>query len=149
MTRLNEHGEIRPEYNTWLSMKARCSNKNHIVYKYYGGRGIKVCKRWVYSFQNFFVDMGCKPTPAHTLERNNTNKNYSPDNCRWATAKEQANNRRTNIFVTYNGQTKSMADWADHFGINITILYGRYWRSGLKHFPYGCKKWYDQRKIKM
>lgn len=76
-------------------MKTRCLNKNSTGWKYYGAIGIKVCPRWVASFENFLEDMGRKPTPRHTIDRFPDNKgNYEPSNCRWATAKQQIQNRR-------------------------------------------------------
>lgn len=81
-------------YNTWRSMKHRCTNSNNKYYSYYGGRGIKVCDRWLNSFQNFYEDMGPKPTPLHSIDRINVNGNYEPSNCRWATPSEQQKNKR-------------------------------------------------------
>ena len=89
------HGESRRslEYASWAAMKSRCTNPNEIHYERYGGRGISVCDRWQ-SYEGFLADMGRRPSPQHSLDRINNDANYDKSNCRWATKKEQANNRR-------------------------------------------------------
>ena len=84
-----------PLYDTWATMKKRCSNPNHISYKNYGGRGIKVCERWlgVEGFKNFLADMGERPE-GYTLDRKDNDEDYTPENCKWSSRKEQLFNRR-------------------------------------------------------
>jgi hypothetical protein len=109
------------EYGAWSGLRSRCANLNDDSY---GGRGIKVCKRWN-SFEKFYADMGPKPSPQHTIERVNNRGNYEPSNCVWATAKVQANNKRNVPRFSYKGQTKSVAEWAAQIGIHPETLRSR------------------------
>lgn len=96
------------EYMTWKSMRMRCTNPNDKRYARYGGRGIKVCERWQ-SFKNFIADMGPRPSPEHSIERRDNDGDYSPVNCHWATAVEQANNVSRNRLLTFRGETMTLA----------------------------------------
>lgn len=120
------HGMNRsPEHIAWKAMKQRCYNKNFYQYYDYGGRGIKVCDKWLYNFQAFFNDMGYKPSLKHSLDRIDNNKDYSPDNCKWSTKVEQMNNTRDNIIITYKGKTQSLKMWSEETKINYNTLYTR------------------------
>lgn len=99
------------EYGIWNGMRNRCNNKNNQAYEDYGQRGLKVCKKWDNNFISFLSDMGKRPSSLHSLERINNNKGYSKANCKWATRKEQANNRRSNITILYNGEVKNLSQW--------------------------------------
>ncbi len=111
-------------YRTWRGMITRCTNDKYPCWKNYGGKGITVCERWL-TFENFLADMGEPPTAAHSLDRINNDGNYEPSNCRWATPKQQARNTSRNRFITFNGQSKTMAEWAEECGIGYMALRAR------------------------
>lgn len=114
-----------PEYAVWRFMRQRCHVPSSKGYPGYGGRGIVVCKRWRDSFKNFYQDMGPRPSPEHSIERVSNDGPYSPENCRWATMKEQANNRRGNHLIAFNGKTQTISQWAYELGINHNTLLAR------------------------
>jgi hypothetical protein len=121
--RFFKHGLAKTsEHNTWVSMRRRCYDTKCKAYKNYGLRGIKVCDRWMESFENFFTDMGKRPTPEHSLERINNDDSYCPKNCKWETTYNQCRNRRNNTKFTYNGRTLVLSDWAKEYGINRLTL---------------------------
>lgn len=105
-------------HHIWRMMRHRCNCTSYDSYKHYGGRGIKVCEEWENSFQRFYEWATVNGyTDELTIDRIDVNGNYEPSNCRWVTRKVQCNNRRDNHFVTLNGCTKSLAEWADTYGI--------------------------------
>ena len=110
------------EYATWRRILARCNNPNHHVYHAYGARGITVCDRWAKSFEAFFSDMGLRPDAhptdgRYSIDREDNDGPYSPDNCRWATEKEQHRNTSRNTHITFRGETKLLVEWAEQTGI--------------------------------
>lgn len=106
-----------PEHETWMKIIQRCTNPNVERFPHYGGRGITVCDRWKDSFPSFIADMGPRPSDEHSIERNDVNGNYEPNNCRWATDAEQARNRTNNKILEYQGESYIQKDLADKFGI--------------------------------
>lgn len=112
------------EYQTWNHMRQRCSNPKDGRYSDYGGRGIVVCESWS-SFEQFYADMGPRPSKDHTLDRKDNNGNYCKENCRWATRKEQNTNQRSNVRLTHNGETLVLSEWAEKSGIPYKTLHQR------------------------
>lgn len=122
---LTTHGMTgTPEYRTWRRMIERCENPNHESFDLYGGRGILVARVWRRNFTRFFSDMGPKPRGC-SIDRINSNKNYAPGNCRWATPTQQARNMRSNRRLKYRGQDLAMSEWAEKVGIRSTTLWRR------------------------
>lgn len=128
MRRNHKHGEASREkksreYRAWCGAKRRCYTKTHPKYSSYGGRGIKMCDRWFDSYENFLVDMGRCPK-GMTLGRKDNDGDYSPENCRWETQKQQANNRRSSVWVEFNGCRMTLSQWAEFSGMKEgTIRY--------------------------
>ncbi len=112
-----------PTHTSWRAMHARCYQKGHAAYPRYGGRGIKVCQRW-HDYEKFLADMGERPEGT-SLERRNNNRGYSPSNCYWATRSEQQRNRRSNRYLTADGRTQLLADWARELRTRPTTIWLR------------------------
>ena len=120
-----KHGlRQHPLYGTWKSMKARCYCKSASNYPRYGGRGITVCERWRDDFAAFLADMGEKPSANHSLERIDNEGPYSPQNCRWATAKEQTKNRRKYVMPNKQGEKHPLAKLSNEDAEGIKALAG-------------------------
>ncbi len=112
------------EYDVWTKMLSRCQNKKDKDYPRYGGRGIRVYRKWA-DFKEFLKDMGPRPRPGLQLDRKDNNKSYTPINCRWVTPKKNSNNRRDNIRFTYKGKTKTLVQWSRATGIPYATMQKR------------------------
>jgi len=131
MSRPPTHGKTdTPTWNSWAAMRARCLSPSAGNFKRYGAKGITICKRWN-SFENFLADIGERPTGL-SLERKNSKKPYSPSNCRWASAKEQAVNRSSTVMLTHLGKSMCLSDWAKQLTIQPYALKLRINRWGLE-----------------
>lgn len=123
------HGETKGrtnpfEYRVWINMRSRCRAKSGQSYRNYTKRGITVCERWN-KYENFLEDMGRSPSPDHSIDRIDNNLGYFPENCRWATLEEQANNKRNTIFLSLNGVRKCVSDWARDLELSPGLIKGR------------------------
>ena len=118
--------KVSSEYNSYIHMIQRCHNEKNKDYARYGGRGITVCDMWRESFEAFYMSMGPKPE-GYTIERVDSNGNYEPSNCRWASRAEQTRNKGDNIKVEIDGQTRTVSEWAkeDWCPVNAQIVYKR------------------------
>lgn len=128
-----DHGHAKrsgysPEYNTWLNIKRRCYDENNNRYKYYGGKGISVCDRWLDSFQCFIEDMGLKPDKNYSIERLEVGGDYTPSNCIWVTDKHQANNKTNTILITNTSTEESMSlrHWCELEGLDYKKAHYRF-----------------------
>lgn len=124
------HGQTRggicsPEYTAWRAIQTRCYNSSSKDYKRYGGRGIRVCEQWLKSFPAFFQDMGPRPSRFYSIERKENDGPYAPENCRWATAKEQSENRCNTIMLEHSGEAHTVSDWSRLLGIHKATLQHR------------------------
>jgi hypothetical protein len=120
------HGEANKskEYRAWCQIKNRCYNSNVPEYKYYGARGIFIAEQWINSYPQFLKDMGRCP-PGHTIERMDNNKSYIPGNCKWASRKEQAHNRRNSVKILVNGEERLLCEVAEESNIKYATAYCR------------------------
>jgi len=115
-------------FKTWSAMKARCQNPRHRQFNDYGGRGIKVCPEWSTSFDTFRSHMGDRPDGLE-LDRINNDGNYEPGNCRWATPKQNSNNRRSCHIIEFEGVSKTLTEWADGIQLHASSLRARIQRN--------------------
>lgn len=123
---LTKHGKLNTKiWQVWKGMKRRCKDKSFSSYKNYGGRGVTYCKEWenFIPFYEWSIENGYKE--GLSLDRIDNNGNYEPSNCRWATRAVQNRNKRSNIYITYNGETKILRDWEKYFGMNKGTLRAR------------------------
>jgi len=113
-------------YRIWSGMKTRCTNRKTDKFRFYGGKGVVVCERWMHSFENFLADVGHKPGPEYSLDRfPNPRGNYEPGNVRWATRAQQHSNTIQNVWIGFMGQRMTIAGWARHLGFAPGTLYSR------------------------
>lgn len=142
-----------PEYHVWSDMFQRCYNPKERQFKNYGARGIRVCKRWSGKggFMRFYNDMGQRPVKGYQLDRIDNNGDYSPENCRWASSKENNRNRGNNRLIKIDDEEKCLSEWCEHFGKKVSCVTGRLERGwsiedALKK-PVNEKVWANRQKI--
>jgi len=124
-SRVRTHGGCRlPEYGVWCNMLGRCRNKNDTAYHRYGGRGIKVCKRWK-SFKNFLADMGRRPSNKHQIDRERNNGDYKPSNCRWLLSKENSRNTSRAKKISFRGKLQTAGAWGEELGVAANLIRDR------------------------
>lgn len=114
----------------WYGMQSRCDHPDDPKYTRYGARGIKVCDRWR-TFENFYADMGDRPSSRHTLERKNNDGDYAPDNVVWALPVQQSNNRSTSLCIEINGRTQTLAQWCREYETSVGRVWARMERGWL------------------
>lgn len=120
------HGKSKTRmFKIWVGIKKRCYNENSKSYKWYGGKGVRVCKSWLEGFQNFYNDMIDGYSDTLTLERENPNGDYEKSNCKWATYTEQARNKTNSVYYEVNGERKTLAEWSEITGVNSSTISNR------------------------
>lgn len=120
--------KLIPEYGVWTAMLTRCYDPNCEAFQNYGARGITVCLRWRErrtGFKCFLEDMGSRPSKDYSIERVNNNEGYSPENCKWATRKEQCRNRRSNKLITIENTTRTLVEWCEVYSIKYSLVKDR------------------------
>lgn len=115
------NGKRTPEYQCWLDIKKRCFNKRNNRYHRYGGRGIKICDRWI-KFENFLEDMGERPSNDHSIDRIDNDGDYFAENCKWSTNKEQMRNYSKNLNIEIDGVTRCLVEWSEHYGFDYNTV---------------------------
>lgn len=130
-------GRASKVWSTHRGMLTRCCTPTSWAYVRYGGRGITVCSRWHHGegglsgFECFLLDMGSPPSKRHSIDRIDNDKGYSPENCRWATKKEQSNNRGNNVFISAFGESLTVNQWADRVGVTESCIRYRLFKKGM------------------
>ncbi len=120
-----KHDWKSPEYNAWMHMLHRCNNPKDKAFKHYGAKGVNVCARWSNSFDDFYADMGPRPSADYSLDRIDSTGDYEPSNCRWANRIEQANNKRHNKRVDFFGEMLTAREIADRTGVAVKTVKSR------------------------
>jgi len=116
-------------YKVWQGITKRCYNKNASNYYLYGGKGVRIAAAWR-EFEQFLQDMGARPSAKHSIERIDHRGNYTPDNCKWATIKEQARNKGNNRIIEINGEKKCLAEWIESLGVSPSTIRDRIYKLG-------------------
>lgn len=143
------HGMTKsPEYAAWRNLVARCTNPSNPGWLRYGGRGITVCDAWKGDFNAFFDHVGRRPSRLHSLDRIDNSRGYEPGNVRWVTRKHQQRNMRSNVFLTHNGETRCLADWAEHLGLNRSVVKNRYEKGWATADVLRKTKWKHREEVK-
>ena len=119
------HITEEPEYSSWIGMLKRCFQPNSPGWKRYGGRGITVCQEWVHSYESFLAHVGRRPSPNHSIDRINNDGNYEPGNVKWSDSFEQMNNTKYNRFLSINGETLTISQWAQRTGKKYNTIHER------------------------